>query len=1177
MAVMEGIRAPIVLDFSDVAGSAARFRTQLKKIQKDVGKTRMSFDGKYFEEFNKKTMQRLIKGFSQLENKALRLKGAITQLGKAMKQVREGGGIGRGQMDKFQSMPGIGAGTKGALAKYKSAQAAYVDDPEGSKKGVSTKETFIAAQKKLLHLLKQAEGVNKRNLELSKKQLDIKVQYVKRVQPAAITNAQRELKENSKLLEKAQFLMRLTRQGRATKQEQIKLYQQLNMLKKRGVKLTAENLALLKQTGKVAKKAGQGASAMSGGIIGRIKWFAQLRLLWGILEAFTSINEEMMQLDRASARAMRTMVRGVKEYSKVLKDVRRTIIEVGRITGATFEDIGEALYQLSSAGLTADEALSAVASTVKLATITEAGMTDTTKVVAGAYNNFKHSITGVANETEKFMKISGTLSYVWKRNQIDMNELVQGLNQSAQAGKLAGLKFSELAVILGNMGTRMIRSGRAGRMLRSAVINIAQKADKVRETFGIAFDDKKPLNLMEVMDKMNVKWKESGRSAATTASIFEIFGKRGAPALISMLDSWEKIRGEVDGLGTAMDLAVKQHETLLLTQQHYKQVTATMWKETFAHLERVVFWTKLWKGIMVSALDYMRGSRVWDEAAKSMSELNTQFKTAGDVTERLVQITAQLNLKRAEGLKDDEPLIKQYLKLIEKMTQLKDKLDAEEKSQTDLADAKKRNWIATKDLTTGYMLADAALHTWNIESGKTKLTLQELADEGVIAAKRLKDARDSFAEASEWAATEIGGMSPEVKTELKKANAEYLKIRDRYYKLVQEMQDAKTMDLSGVGKREDPMAQRTTEEAGFTISNKPGVLRYENDQMEVELERKKAVMDMEMGMEERMRARNLTKREEEELDREATLTQLAFEGEALTRRMEMAQQQIDAELAAAGQDDMDPAKQDAHMASAEALKTTLAGLQAQKILNTQAEKDAAITYDQFQKKRIEGIYKEQGAMKASGALWKSYGDVIGSHATVMADQWKTMFAEMGKESKAAWIAYQAIAISQAIIDTYKTAQAGASALAGIPFVGPALAGMWIATSVMQGMMRVQQIRSQKPQSAARGGVFAGSLEAYGDGGVTSGVATGIIGDNPSGKELVIPSENINKDNVSGHIQEAGGGGGVQIINMVTQTDIAQAMSESEEGKNVVINHIGRDMNEKGSTYNTMKKSNDKDQ
>jgi len=88
MATMEGIRAPIVLDFSDVAGSAARFRTQLKKIQKDVGKTRMSFDGKYFEEFNKKTMQRLIKGFSQLENKALRLKGAITQLGKAMKQVQ---------------------------------------------------------------------------------------------------------------------------------------------------------------------------------------------------------------------------------------------------------------------------------------------------------------------------------------------------------------------------------------------------------------------------------------------------------------------------------------------------------------------------------------------------------------------------------------------------------------------------------------------------------------------------------------------------------------------------------------------------------------------------------------------------------------------------------------------------------------------------------------------------------------------------------------------------------------------------------------------------------------------------------------------------------------------------------------------------------------------------------
>ena len=1172
---MEGIRAPIVLDFSDVAGSAARFRTQLKKIQKDVGKTRMSFDGKYFEEFNKKTMQRLIKGFSQLENKALRLKGAITQLGKAMKQVREGGAIGKGQMDKFQSMTGIGAGTRGALAKYKSAQAAYVDDPEGSKKGVSTKETFIAAQRKLVHLLKQAEGVNKRNLELSKKHLSIKHEYVKRVQPAVISNSMKELKANSKLLEKAEYLARLARQGRATKQEQIKLYQQLNMLRKRGVKLTAQNLQLLKQTGKVAKKAGQGASAMSGGIVGRIKWFAQLRLLWGILEAFTNINEQMMQLDRASARAMRTMVRGVKDYDRVLKKVRKTIMEVGRITGATFEDIGEALYQLSSAGLTADEALSAVASTVKLATITEAGMTDTTKVVAGAYNNFKHSITGVANETEKFMKISGTLSYVWKRNQIDMNELVQGLNQSAQAGKLAGLKFSELAVILGNMGTRMIRSGRAGRMLRSAVINIAQKSDEVREAFGIAFDDKKPLNLMEVMDKMNQKWKESGRSAKTTAAIFSIFGKRGAPALISMLDSWEKIRGEVDGLGTAMELAIKQHETLLLTQQHYKQVTETMGKEMIAYFEKWIFWTKLWRGIMISALDYMRGSRVFDEAAKSMSELNKQFKTAGAVTERLVQITAQLNLKRAEGLKDDEPLIKQYLKLIEKMTQLKDKLDAEEKSQSDTADAKKRNWLATKDLTTGYMLADAALHTWNVESGKTKLTLEELAAEGVTAAKRLKDARDQYAEASEWAAREIGTISPGTKAELKKANQEYLKIRDRYYKLVQEMQDAKTMDLSGVGVREDRYAQRTTEEAGFRTSSRPGILNYENEQMEIELDKKKTLMEMEMGMEERFRARNLTKREEEALDREASLTKLQFEQEALDQKIAMTQQRIEAEMAAADVDDMDPAKQAAHIANAEALKSSLAALQQQQNTNSLAQRNAAVTYDQYQKKRILGIVAEKGALAGTKAMWQAYGDTIGQYAGSMADQWKTMFAEMGKESKTAWDLYKAIAISQAIIDTFKTAQAGASAVAGIPFVGPALAAAWIATSIATGMMRVQQIRTQKPQSAAHGGVFGGSFEAYGQGGVTSGVATGIIGDNPSGKELVIPSENINKDSVSGYTQESGGKG-VEIYNITDPRDIQEIMA-MPESEGIIVNQWSRSMNEKTTAYSETKKATSKTQ
>jgi len=161
--------------------------------------------------------------------------------------------------------------------------------------------------------------------------------------------------------------------------------------------------------------------------------------------------------------------------------------------------------------------------------------------------------------------------------------------------------------------------------------------------------------------------------------------------------------------------------------------------------------------------------------------------------------------------------------------------------------------------------------------------------------------------------------------------------------------------------------------------------------------------------------------------------------------------------------------------------------------------------------------------------------------------------------------YKAIAISQAIIDTYKTAQAGAAALAGIPFVGPALAGMWIATSIATGLMRVNMIRQQKPQSAAHGGVFDGSLQAYGDGGVTQGVAMGIIGDNPSGKELV-----IKRNEVSGYVQESGAQGGqVQIMNVLTEADVANAMN-TDQGSNVIVNRMVRDTNERGASYRATK-------
>jgi len=95
--------------------------------------------------------------------------------------------------------------------------------------------------------------------------------------------------------------------------------------------------------------------------------------------------------------------------------------------------------------------------------------------------------------------------------------------------------------------------------------------------------------------------------------------------------------------------------------------------------------------------------------------------------------------------------------------------------------------------------------------------------------------------------------------------------------------------------------------------------------------------------------------------------------------------------------------------------------------------------------------------------------------------------------------YKAAAVAQAVMDTYASANAAFKAMAGIPYVGPALGAAAAALAVGLGVANVAKISATK---FATGGDF-----------VTAGPQMIMVGDNPGGRERVqvtpLSSENIN--------------------------------------------------------------------
>lgn len=73
----------------------------------------------------------------------------------------------------------------------------------------------------------------------------------------------------------------------------------------------------------------------------------------------------------------------------------------------------------------------------------------------------------------------------------------------------------------------------------------------------------------------------------------------------------------------------------------------------------------------------------------------------------------------------------------------------------------------------------------------------------------------------------------------------------------------------------------------------------------------------------------------------------------------------------------------------------------------------------------------------------------------------SVLMEFNGTSKAAFETGKAVSVATAIVDTYKAANAAYSALAGIPYVGPALGAAAAATATAAGFLKVKKIKQTK--------------------------------------------------------------------------------------------------------------------
>lgn len=138
-----------------------------------------------------------------------------------------------------------------------------------------------------------------------------------------------------------------------------------------------------------------------------------------------------------------------------------------------------------------------------------------------------------------------------------------------------------------------------------------------------------------------------------------------------------------------------------------------------------------------------------------------------------------------------------------------------------------------------------------------------------------------------------------------------------------------------------------------------------------------------------------------------------------------------------------------------------------KIENEQANLDAYLEVQEKKKQALEGVLDVASTtLGAMSSIFKTEAQI---HQTESQDLNKSQKEreEAAKKMEEAMIAYKAFAITQAIVDTWKSANEAYAAMASIPYVGPALGIAASAAAVISGMANVRAIMSESMSSSSQ--------------------------------------------------------------------------------------------------------------
>ncbi|HOO49821.1 MAG TPA: phage tail tape measure protein [Alphaproteobacteria bacterium] len=294
--------------------------------------------------------------------------------------------------------------------------------------------------------------------------------------------------------------------------------------------------------------------------------------LSSIGDTFVNAGKQMAVMGAAITVPFVAAVKTFSDFEQKMKDVQvvsgateedfemltNAAKKIGETTKFSASEAAEGLYSLASAGLEAEEQVSALKSVTDLAAATNSDFASTSATIVSTVNQF-----GLAFEESS--RVSDVFAKATNESQATMSKLAASMRNAGAIASTLGMEIEDTTSYLMLLYDTGHGGEQVGTMIKSALsqlINPSNEAKAALEGIGVSMKE-----LQESTDPLRVALDALEESGGDSATIMKIFGQEAGPGVAALLkkgtaalDEYEA--GLRDSAGTAKKMADEQMNTL---------------------------------------------------------------------------------------------------------------------------------------------------------------------------------------------------------------------------------------------------------------------------------------------------------------------------------------------------------------------------------------------------------------------------------------------------------------------------------------------------------------------------------------------------------------------------------------------------------------------------------------